>query len=537
MMKVALYARCSSDKQENLDRSIPAQLGALRDYVAKNGYSTYKEYLEPGESAYGDNDNREKFHEMIRDAKVKKFDAVLVHRFNRFYRDQYRSMFYKKILRDNGIKVISITEELDPESIQGFMLERMIEMMDQVSSMQNAWETMKGMTENAKQGFKNGGRVPYGYKRIQIPVDINRPNPKYKVKWGIDPEKAKVVKTIFKKRCEGQSLRTIIDYLNYNHIPSPTGKLWDVSTIRYFFIKADMYAGDYLWNMSDMKIKNKKWKDKKEWVIVKNAHPAIIDRETARKVKVPMGSSNNKKYVSPANSRYILTGKNLFSEKLFSCSNCGANYVGVEIWGKYKGNKKRYLKYICSNYHKKGVIACEKPYFISKDWIENEVISEISNRYSTSNKIEKLISGLIESRKSKGNQIKESLKRVDKDIRKVQKEIDELTEAIFKGVDKTILIPKSKELAKKMKGLEKTKEYLLEEKNNQESINLDSMIRIFTNFKDIIKNGNYENQHNAIKTFLKSIVVNPLKREIKLNYFVLPASYFTSIHNGGGTRT
>jgi DNA invertase Pin-like site-specific DNA recombinase len=34
-MKVALYTRCSSDMQENLDRSIPAQLKALRDYCEK----------------------------------------------------------------------------------------------------------------------------------------------------------------------------------------------------------------------------------------------------------------------------------------------------------------------------------------------------------------------------------------------------------------------------------------------------------------------------------------------------------------------
>jgi len=84
---------------------------------------------------------------------------------------------------------------------------------------------MKGMMENAKQGFKNGGRVPYGYKRLQIPININRPNPNYKVKWEIDNEKAEVVRKISSLRCEGQSLKKIIDYLNNNHIPSPTGKL------------------------------------------------------------------------------------------------------------------------------------------------------------------------------------------------------------------------------------------------------------------------------------------------------------------------
>ena len=534
-MKVALYARCSSDKQENLDRSIPAQLGALRDYAAKNEYLIYKEYLEPGESAYSDDENREKFHEMIRDAKVKKFDAVLVHRFNRFYRDQYKSMFYKKILRDNGIKIISITEELDPDTIQGFMLERMIEMMDQVSSMQNAWETIKGMTENAKQGYKNGGRVPYGYKRIQIPVDINRPNPRYKVKWEIDPEKAEIVKTIFNKRCEGLSLRKIIDYLNNNHIPSPTNKLWDTSTIRYFFIKADMYAGDYLWNISDMKIKGKKWKDKKEWVIVENAHPPIIDRETAEKAKVARGTSNNLTYISSDNSRFILTGKNLLNKSLFYCSNCGANYIGYDMRGSTKD--KRYLKYICSEYRKRGTLACVKPFYISKDWIEREIINEINNRYSGNKKVEKLIRDLLQGEKNKGSQIDSSLKRINSDIRQVKRQIDKLTEAIFAGVDKTILIPESKELAKKIKGLEKKKQYLLDEKENKKSIGLDHIISIFKNFKSVMSAGTYGQQHLAIKTFLKDIAVDPVNRKITASFFELPSDVLTSHCPGGGTRT
>ena len=382
---------------------------------------------------------------------------------------------------------------------------------------------MKGMTENAKQGYKNGGRVPYGYKRVQIPVDINRPNPRYKVKWEIDPEKAEVLRTIFKFRCEGNSLRKIIDYLNHNHIPSPTGGFWDTSTIRYFFIKADMYAGDYLWNISDMKIKNKKWKDKKEWVIVKNAHPAIINRETAEKVKVALGSSTNRNYVAPANSRYILTGENIYRERLFTCGNCGANYVGVDVWGKYKGNKKSYLKYVCANYHKKGTIACGKGFFISKDWIEKEVINEISKRYRSNKEIERLISNLLKSEQSKDNQINESLKKTNSDISKTKKEIDELTTAIFAGVDKTILIPKSKELAIKIKSLEKRKMYLLDEKKNKKNIGLDHIIRIFKNFKEVIRNGSYEQQHLAIKTFLKNIIVDPTKKEITLNYYELPA--------------
>ena len=532
-MKVAIYARCSSDKQEDLDRSIPAQLGALRDYVAKNGYSVYKEYVEPGQSAYGDDENRERFHEMIRDAKEGKFDAVIVHRYNRFYRDQYKSLFYKKILRDNGVKVISITEELDPESIQGFMLERMIEMMDQVSSMQNAWETMKGMVENAKQGYKNGGRVPYGYRRVEIAVDVHRPNPKYKVKWEIEPEKAEVVRKIFALRCEGNSLRKITDYLNHNLIPSPTGKLWDISTIRYFFIKSDMYAGDYIWNFSDMKTRGKKWKDKKEWVIVKDAHPAIIDRKTAQKAKIALGKSNNTKYISSDSSKYILTGKNIFGGQLFKCKKCGSNYIGYETKG---GSKKRYYSYACSSYLKKGRLGCFPPFHIAKDWLENKVIEEINNRYKDSRGIKELIARLLEGEMSKENEIGTLLKKVEAEIRKVNFRIDKLTESIFAGVDKSILVPKSKELAKRLEELEEKKKQLLADKDTKEKINIANIIKLFTDFKQIIGNGSYQQQHYAIKTFLKDIVVDPDQKEINLSFFELPSSELVSNRFGGGTR-
>ena len=531
-MKVALYARCSTDIQENLDRSVPAQLSALRDYAEKHEYIIYKEYLEPGESAYSEDENREKFHEMIKAAKEGKFGIILVHRYNRFYRDQYKSMFYKKILRDCKVRVISITEELDPESIQGFMLERMIEMMDQVQSMQNAWETFKGMKENALQGYKNGGRVPYGYKRIQIPVDINRPNPKFKIKWEIDPEKAKVVKKIFELRCQDQSLRKISDYLNYSMIPSPNGKFWDISTVRYFLMRSDVYAGDYIWNLWNKKVRGQKFNDKKDWVVLKDAHPAIIDRETAAKAKVPIGSSNNKKYMPPIFSRFILTGKNIYGDKLFTCRRCGANYIGYGMTGR---GMKQYPKYICSNYHKKGRIACKgDPFYISKEWLEKEVIEEIKDRYENINGTEDFIKKIKEDNKKIKSERKNTLKEINSEIRRINNQIDSLATAIFNGLDKKIYVPKSKELSDKLEKLEEIKKQIIEEENSNNDINLDNVLKIFKNFKELIKKADFREKHLAITTFLKKITVEPESKKIYLDFFQVPKNILTT--NGVGAR-
>ena len=45
----ALYARVSSDRQD-VDLSVAAQLGALRDHARKNGYVVAREYEDEAES-------------------------------------------------------------------------------------------------------------------------------------------------------------------------------------------------------------------------------------------------------------------------------------------------------------------------------------------------------------------------------------------------------------------------------------------------------------------------------------------------------
>ena len=73
----ALYARVSSDRQD-VDLSISAQLRALRDYAAKNGYIVAREYVDEAES--GRVMNRPEFRRMIDEAKKTKapFNEILI---------------------------------------------------------------------------------------------------------------------------------------------------------------------------------------------------------------------------------------------------------------------------------------------------------------------------------------------------------------------------------------------------------------------------------------------------------------------------
>ena len=74
-MKVAIYARVSSDRQD-VDLSISAQLKALREYAARNDYTVVREFIDEAET--GRSSMRPAFREMISLARrtQKPFDLV-----------------------------------------------------------------------------------------------------------------------------------------------------------------------------------------------------------------------------------------------------------------------------------------------------------------------------------------------------------------------------------------------------------------------------------------------------------------------------
>ena len=131
-MKAALYARVSSASQD-VDLSISAQLKALRDYASKHSYQIVREYVDEAES--GRTSDRPAFREVIALAKAKHppFEAILVWKLNRFARNRGDSIIYKKLLRDRGIKLISINEPLE-DSPSGHLLEGVIETIDEFYS-------------------------------------------------------------------------------------------------------------------------------------------------------------------------------------------------------------------------------------------------------------------------------------------------------------------------------------------------------------------------------------------------------------------
>ncbi len=109
MKKVAVYARFSSDMQRT--ESITAQVRACKIACGQKNYEVIKVYAD--EARTGRNDKREQFQQMIKDAALGIFDIVMVHKLDRFSRDPSDTLYYTKVLRQNKVELISVTESFD----------------------------------------------------------------------------------------------------------------------------------------------------------------------------------------------------------------------------------------------------------------------------------------------------------------------------------------------------------------------------------------------------------------------------------------
>ncbi len=326
MVRVALYMRVSTQEQADEGLSLPAQERALREYAQKHGYEIVAVYTDDGVSAR--TANRPAFQEMVKAAKKKLFDAILVHKFDRFSRNREDAVVFKNLLRrDCGVDVISITEPVDDSPI-GKLMEGILETIAEFYSLNLAQESRKGMLERATQGRANG-MAPLGYT---VGEDG---------KLVVVPEEAEIVKWIFKEYIRGRGLRAIAlalaqmppVYRNYGGTRVPYK--WSAQGVRVV-LKNRAYLGEFVWNRrSASKGEPVVMRAEDDWIIVPGAHEPIVDRETWEQANAILRSRRR-----PRNKygNYLLFG-------MVRCMDCGST-MSLHIMSGTGG--KRFLR--CNRY-------------------------------------------------------------------------------------------------------------------------------------------------------------------------------------------
>ncbi len=103
-MKIALYLRVSTDKQETENQAVQ-----LRDFAAKQGWQIVREYVD---CESGGKSDRAQFQSMFKDASQRKFDLVLFWALDRLSREGVlETLQHLNRLTSYGVGFRSFTEQ------------------------------------------------------------------------------------------------------------------------------------------------------------------------------------------------------------------------------------------------------------------------------------------------------------------------------------------------------------------------------------------------------------------------------------------
>lgn len=414
-MLVALYARVSTTRQAENDLSIPDQLRQMREWCKRNGHTPVQEFVESGASAT--DDKRPVFQEMVAAASEKPapFQAIIVHSYSRFFRDLAQAVFYERKLNRSGVKLLSITQQTNDDP-SGELFRHLVMMFDEYQSKENAKHTLRGMNENARQGFFNGSVPPFGYQTIE--AGRTGVHGRIKKKLALNPAEAEIVRKIFALYVHGvdgprMGIKDIAKYLNERGLLMRS-KPWRIQSV-HLILSSQTYMGLHIFNKFDSRAK--RIKDESEWI--KIPVPSIIDAslfEAASRIR----SAHTPKMCAARR----LTSPNLLTG-LLKCE-CGASMV----ISTGKGGRYRYYK--CQNRISKGNTVCKSKNFPA-DQLETLVLDAIRQKLCTPDHIRQIIEALNSELSKSGGAEKQRLQKLQSELKTIEAAQTRLLEAVETG--------------------------------------------------------------------------------------------------------
>lgn len=416
-MHVALYARVSTTRQADNDLSIPDQLRQLNEWCKANGHLVVHEYVEPGASAT--DDKRPVFQQLINDAmqRPQDFEAIIIHSLSRFFRDAIQFGVYERKLLKNKIKVISITQQTSDDSA-GEMMRRIISTFDEYQSKENSKHTSRAMKENARQGFFNGSKPPFGYQVITTETQGSRGRKKKRLE--INEAEAGIVRMIYDLYMNGaqgkvMGIKEIAKYLTEKGLLM-RGKAWGIQKV-HKILSDTLYMGDYYFNVIDSRTGQKR--PPTEWI--KTNIPVIIDAARFEQVRA------KRELRAPAQNPPRITSSPTLLTGLLKCGVCGGGMTLVT------GKSGRYKYYKCTTRQNKGNHACSSGNHPMEN-TDQQVLNQLAETVLTPQRVHTMMTALRKRIKSSKDLQQQRVNELNRQIKQIEERQHRLLDAIETGV-------------------------------------------------------------------------------------------------------
>lgn len=339
-IRVAIYVRVSTVYQVDKD-SLPMMKQDLTSYC-KYILNTDDFVIFEDAGYSGKNTDRPAYQKMMSQIRQGLFTHLLVWKIDRVSRNllDFANMYEE--LKELGVTFVSKNEQFDTSTAIGEAMLKIILVFAELERNMTSERVAATMINRASNGIWNGGRVPYGYSYDKATQTFS-----------IEPEENKIYNCIIESYEETHSIVYTARMINDAGYRTRNGGLWS-STAVWIILRNPWYKGVYRYNY--YKIPGRKAiKDKSEWVIIENHHPASIEPERFNRIQAVL--DKNARFRNTPGRKTTRKNVHVFSGLLW-CADCGAAFNASP--GKAHASGYRPSKYGCPNLRK--VNTCHAKY-------------------------------------------------------------------------------------------------------------------------------------------------------------------------------
>lgn len=441
--RAGLYARLSFESEANRERNtIENQMELLKDYVERcEDIEVVETYADISHT--GTDFDRPEFMRMMQDVRFEKINCVIVKDLSRLGRNYLEAGNYiERVFPFFGVRFIAVNDNYDSncKSASGEIIYSVSNIFNEYYARDISMKVKSAMRNRIANGEYVIPTAPYGY--IKDPLNKKHLIP--------DKDVCENVKRIFDLYLEnGSTKKTALAMTEAGIMPPSVYRVWRktrtvpknardywISNTIRAMLKNSCYIGEIVYSktehelMADNKFKTN---SKEEWIVVKNAHEALVSNEIFEAAQRQLKESGSQMY---ENSQIKPNKKNNPLLRHVFCADCGRPL-------NLKRQNNIAYSYTCSGYNKYGI--CDDSHFFRADELQNIVFHVIHTQIKVYKDKARLLERQLEKNKREGihQSYEEELKRIEGNIRKCVSDRQMLYEDYVNGlIDRELYVRK-----------------------------------------------------------------------------------------------
>lgn len=391
-----IYARVSTKGQADDELPIDGQLEQCRRKAEQLGVVVLREFIDAGVSARSD--RRDAFREAVTYCQLHEVNFFVCWSTSRFFREHVEAPKYKRDLERGGTIVTYASVDFDRTTNEGWLTETIYEVFDELYSRQVSVDTMRGMIKNARDGYFNGGRVPFGY-RVVPAGKRKRLEP--------DAAEAPIVREVFALYMSGYGTKLVAMHFNDRGV-TKRGKVWNKNEVT-LLLKNEVYVGRIVFNRLDHKTRRNR--PREDWIVTQS-HEPLVSVDDFNAVQETFSSRSPQRVGGQPRSNFAFVG-------LLTCGSCGSSLQTESATGR----SHRYAYYNCRSAQKGA--GCRHRRLPAAE-LDQFLIDFISRRLFSRPEVKRVIEGLRRDQKKWARDREKQRESILRELRSVESALSNL---------------------------------------------------------------------------------------------------------------